>query len=95
MGEGNMMIAILCAFIAMMVIQSRNQKKEKLAFQDWLNGLKKNDRIITKGGIHGIITSVKDDAIVIKIDEDKGIKMTISKDAIAVSLDDRKDDADK
>jgi len=95
MGDSNMLFAIMAAFIVMMFMQSRNAKKEKLAFQTWIDSLKKNDRIITKGGIHGIITSVKDDSIVIKIDEDKGIKMTISKDSVGYALNDKSDDTEK
>ena len=82
-GNPNIMFAMIFAMIVMMYMSSRGEKKKRLAHQEWLNGLKKNVRVITKAGIHGTITSVRDDSIVIKIDDDKGIKMTITKDSIS------------
>jgi len=75
--------AIMAALVVMMYMQSRSHKKEKAAFKVWVDQLKKGTRIVTKSGIYGVITSVRDDSIVIKIDEDKGIKMTITKDSVS------------
>ena len=47
-----------------------------------LSGIKPGDRITTSGGIRGIILSIKDDAIIIKVAPD-GIKMEVAKNAIA------------
>ena len=44
--------------------------------------LKPGDRITTSGGIRGIILSIKDDVVIIKIAPD-GIKMEVAKNAIA------------
>jgi preprotein translocase subunit YajC len=47
-----------------------------------LAGIKAGDRITTAGGIRGIIISIKDDVIVIRIAPDN-IKMEVAKNAIA------------
>jgi len=44
--------------------------------------VKTGDRVTTAGGIRGIILSIKDDVIVIKVAPD-GIKMEVAKSAIA------------
>jgi preprotein translocase subunit YajC len=44
--------------------------------------IKTGDRITTAGGIRGIILSIKDDVIVIRVAPD-GIKMEVAKNAIA------------
>ena len=91
-GMFNMMIAMLFAMIAMTWLSGRKEKKQRLA---WMSGLKKNDRIITKAGIYGTITSMKDDSVVIKIDDDKGTKMTITKESVSHSVPDKKEEVKK
>ena len=47
-----------------------------------LGSIKAGDRVTTAGGIRGIIISIKDDVIIIKVAPD-GIKMEVAKTAIA------------
>ena len=47
-----------------------------------LSSIKAGDRVTTAGGIRGIIMSIKDDVIIIKVAPD-GIKMEVAKSAIA------------
>ena len=47
----------------------RPQRKKEKARLEMLQNLKKNDRVITSGGIYGIVTSVGKDEITLKIDE--------------------------
>jgi preprotein translocase subunit YajC len=35
-----------------------------------LSALKKGDKIITIGGIHGVISSVKENTVIVKVDDD-------------------------
>lgn len=53
--------------------RSRDKKHRAM-----LSQLKKNDRVVTSGGIHGIVMSVKDGSAVLKIDEAKDVKITVS-----------------
>ena len=46
-----------------------------------LNALKKGDKVITIGGIHGVVSSVKDKTVILKVDED--CKMEFNRTAIA------------
>jgi preprotein translocase subunit YajC len=47
-----------------------------------LGSIKAGDRITTAGGIRGIILSIKDDTIVIRVAPD-GVKLEVAKTAIA------------
>jgi preprotein translocase subunit YajC len=47
-----------------------------------LAAIKAGDRVTTAGGIRGVILSIKDDVIVIRVAPD-GIKLEVSKNAIA------------
>lgn len=59
----------------------RPQKKMEKQHRDMLNNLKKNDEVVTIGGVHGVIVNVKDKTFVIRIDEN--VKMEIDKSAVA------------
>ena len=60
----------------------RPQQKKQKQWQSMLSSIKPGDRITTAGGIRGIIISIKDDAIIIRVAPD-GIKMEVAKNAIA------------
>jgi preprotein translocase subunit YajC len=47
-----------------------------------LSSIKAGDRVTTAGGLRGIILSIKDDAIVIRVAPDN-IKIEVAKNAIA------------
>ena len=44
--------------------------------------LKKNDEVITSGGIHGTVMNVKESSIILKIDDD--VKIEVQKNAVGV-----------
>jgi preprotein translocase subunit YajC len=58
------------------------QQKKQKQWQEMLGTIKSGDRITTAGGIRGIIVSIKDDVIVIRVAPDN-IKLEIAKHAIA------------
>jgi len=49
-----------------------------------LSAIKKNDRIVTIGGIHGVVASIGEaDTIVIRLDESGSARMKIDRKAVA------------
>jgi preprotein translocase subunit YajC len=62
-----------------LIIRPQNKKKKDAA--DLLKALKKGDRVVSIGGIHGTIQTLKDDSVVLKIDSNT--KMTLSRSAIS------------
>lgn len=65
--------------------------KEDKKLKKLIESLKRNDRVVTVGGLYGIVAHVKPDSdeVVLKIDEDKDVKITVTKSAIL-----RKDSTD-
>lgn len=55
-----------------------------------MQSLQKNDRVRTIGGIYGTIVEVRDDEIVLKVDESNNTKIKISPSAIGTSLSEEK-----
>ena len=62
-------------FLIFYFILIRPQQKEQKAFKKMLENLKKNDQIVTMGGIHGTIVNVKDKTFVVRIDDNARIEI--------------------
>ena len=56
-------------------------RKRQKALQNVIDNLKKGDRVITTGGLHGEIVSVKDNVVQVKLAEN--LKVRVSKSAVA------------
>jgi len=59
----------------------RPQKNKQKEFQKLLANVKKNDEVVTTGGIHGTVVNVKEKTIVVRIDDHA--RMEIDREAIA------------
>lgn len=80
-GLGGLALPILF-FVALFVLMIvPNQKKQK-KWQQMLSQLKAGDKVTTNGGIRGTILTVKDDAVIVRVQPD-GLKLEFVKSAIA------------
>ena len=61
---------------------SSSQKKEKRKRNEMLASINRHDKVQTIGGVIGSVVEVKDDEIVIKVDEANNIKMHFAKSAV-------------
>ncbi|MBU4487569.1 MAG: preprotein translocase subunit YajC [Candidatus Omnitrophica bacterium] len=59
----------------------RPQQKKQKEHGKMISELKKNDEVVTNGGVHGTIVNVKDDTFILRIDDN--VKVEINKTAIA------------
>jgi len=76
------MLPLLLLIPLMYFVMIRPQQKRQKQWQEMLGSIKTGDRITTSGGIRGIILSIKDDAIIIRVAPDN-IKLEVAKSAIA------------
>lgn len=76
---------ILISAILFMFIVVRPQQKKAKQLQEALSELKKNDRVITASGIHATVVQTNDgeNTVTIRIDENTGARMTVSRESIA------------
>ncbi len=63
-------------------ILSRGRKKERQRYEEMLNSIKKNDRIQTIGGVLGTVVDVRDNEVVVKVDETNNVKLRFVRSAI-------------
>jgi preprotein translocase subunit YajC len=89
------MLAILGLMFYFILL--RPQRSEARARQEMLKSLKKNDRVITAGGIYGVITSIQPDAdeVTIKVDESTNTKLRLTLNSITRRLGDSPAEGDK
>jgi preprotein translocase subunit YajC len=81
-GSGITMLPLLLLIPLMYFVMIRPQQKRQKQWQQMLGSIKTGDRVTTAGGIRGIILSIKDDAIIIRVAPDN-IKIEVAKSAIA------------
>jgi preprotein translocase subunit YajC len=69
-------------FVAMYFLMIAPQQRKQKKWQEMLSHLKSGDKVTTNGGIRGTVLSVKDDAVVLRVQPD-GVKLEFVRSAIA------------
>jgi preprotein translocase subunit YajC len=83
---------LIIAIFYFLIIRPQNKKQKET--QRMLSALKKGDKVVTIGGVHGTIAAIKESSVVVKVDDN--VKMEFSRSAIASVVSVAKDDdADK
>ncbi len=85
MSTSSSLIGSLLPFLLIIVIfylfLIRPQNKKQKETQKMLDALKKGDKVITIGGIHGTVSSVKENTVIVKVDDD--CKLEFNRTAIS------------
>ena len=71
-------VLIFAVFYFIVIMPAKKQQKKKDAM---IAALKKGDRVVTGGGIHGTVATVEDQTLMLKVSENT--KIRISKNAVA------------
>lgn len=68
------------------------QKREQRKRREMLGALKKNDRVVTVGGMYGVVTNVhfEADEVTLKVDESNNTKIRVTLGSIARVLGEEK-----
>jgi preprotein translocase subunit YajC len=76
------MFVIMVLFYLMLI---RPQKRKEQELREMVRNVKENDRVVTIGGIYGVVTNVQRDAdrVTIRVDEATGTKLKVNMSAIA------------
>ena len=81
--QGNPLISlmpIVIIFVIFYFLLIRPQKKAQEDHKKMVSELKKNDEVVTTGGIYGTIVNVKENSVVLKVDDN--VKIEVQKNAI-------------
>ena len=89
------MITMLATFALIIVIFYfliiRPQRKKQKDTQSMLSNIRKGDRVSTVGGIRGMVHAVKENTVVLKVDDNT--KIEFNKNAISAVLERREEEA--
>lgn len=68
-------------FLIFYFILIRPQQKQQQSFKKMVEDLKKNDQVVTIGGVHGTIVNTKEKTFIIRVDDNT--RLEIDKSAVA------------
>ncbi len=81
-GVPNIFFGLMLAMVVFYIFLFRGQGRKKKELAKMIQGLKKNDRVVTIGGIVGTVVTAKEDEIVVRVDEANNTKMTFVRQSI-------------
>jgi len=90
-----MVLVFVVLYLVMIRPQQKKQKEAQRKKQEMLDNLKRNDHVMTIGGIHGVVVSVGEQEVTIKIDEKTDVKMRVTRDAISRVVGKDEEEADQ
>lgn len=83
--QGNFMtlivpFALMFAILYLLIIRPQRRKQKHL--QEMIANVRKHDNVVTTGGVHGVVISVKEKEVIIRVDDNKDVKLKIDKSAL-------------
>ena len=72
-------VVLMIGIFYFFLIRPQNKKQKEM--EKMLAALKKGDKVVTIGGIHGVVSSVKEKTIILKVDDNA--KLEFNRSAIA------------
>ena len=94
---GNLFQLLPMFFIMFMIMYFmiiRPQRKKEKRRLEMLSQIRKNDHILTTGGIFGVVMNVKDDELLLRIDDTNNVRVRLSRSSV-VGVIDPKDKEEK
>ena len=73
-------IMMILLFVVMWAFMIRPQRKQQKELEKFRNELRKGDKVVTAGGIYGVVDEIKEKSVLIKVDGD--VKLRVDKNSI-------------
>ncbi|MDR0419650.1 MAG: preprotein translocase subunit YajC, partial [Prevotellaceae bacterium] len=80
MGGNGFWIMMILIFVVMYFFMIRPQQKRQKELKKFRESLQKGDKIVTIGGIYGTISEVKDNFIIVEVDNN--VRMRFDKSSV-------------
>ena len=78
------MIPFVIIFVIFYLLLIRPQRRQQKEREKMISALKKNDHVITTGGVCGVVDRIKDNDVYLRVDEKSDVKLRVIRSAIAV-----------
>jgi preprotein translocase subunit YajC len=78
-------VPMICLFVIMYFVVHRPQQQQRKKLQEMVDNMKTGDAVVTSGGIHGIVSNMKDgNTLMLKVADN--VRIEVDKSAIASVL---------
>ena len=77
------MFPFVLMFVILYLLIIRPQQKKQKDHQRMVDELKKGDRVVTSGGVHGTITGIKDKEDILVVQVAKDVQIEVSRGSIS------------
>ena len=85
-GNWSFLAMMLLIFVVMWFFMIRPQQKKQKELEQFRNALQKGDKIVTIGGIYGVVAEVKEKHILVEVDNN--VKIRVDRSAIVKDITD-------
>ena len=86
LGQYSCLIMMLLIFVVMYIFMIRPQQKKQKEIAKFRDNLKKGDKIVTVGGIYGVVAEVKENHLLVEVDN--GVKIKVDKTCVVNDITD-------
>ena len=86
-----LMLALM--FLVMWLFMIRPQRKQQKELETMRNALKKGDKVVTAGGIYGVVADVDERTVLVKVDGE--VKLRVDKSSIQKDMSEAPAQTDK
>jgi preprotein translocase subunit YajC len=88
-----MLPMIVILFVFMYLFAIRPQRKQEQEKKKLLESIRKNDKVVTIGGLHGTVSSLKEDTVLVTVAD--GVQLKFAKSSIQTVKKGKRDDSDE
>lgn len=71
----SMWVMLILIIVVMWFFMIRPQRKQQKELEKFRNSLKRGDKVVTIGGIYGVVDEIKERQVIIKVDGDTKLKV--------------------
>lgn len=86
-GSASMWIMLILIFVVMWFFMIRHQRKQQKALEEMRRSLKKGDKVVTAGGIYGVVADLDERTVLMKVDGE--VKLRVDKSSIQKDMSDQ------
>ncbi len=79
-GGSSMLVMLILIFLVMWFFMIRPQRKQQKLLDEMRRALKRGDKVVTAGGIYGVVADVDERTVLVKVDGE--VKLRVDKSSI-------------
>ena len=74
-------LALIFGIFWFLIIRPQNKRQRER--REMIDRLRKNDHVVTAGGVHGVIVSLKDEDVLLRVDPQQDVTLRVTRSSIS------------